>query len=282
MTITSITEKEVIKYSSSLPKVKGACEFKNDTGYLPSPIRNYQIITTDSMIEGVHYFRDANPFDIGHKLAIRNISDILTQFTSPTSYSLNIHVNPSFTGIESVITGIRSVLKNLGIADTCKLVGGDTVVNAKILTNTFTMTMFGETDKYLQKPQSGDLVCCTGSIGEAYLGYLAHQGEKKFNSYLKAFTNPTVPYEFCMQSAGLEGIHYATDISDGLKKDFNKVLKNFDLRGKIDTSAVCKHEECDFGDDYELLIFCTQNTFNSLLSIAKKTKIPLTLLGFIA
>src|SRR5689334_7404527 len=138
------------------------------------------VISTDLLIEGIHFDLMYTPLKhLGYKSVIVNLSDIYAMNAIPTQITVNIGLSNRFSleAIDDFYEGIYAACKNYGV----DLVGGDTSSSQKGFV--ISITALGEVTpgKYVKRStaQKGDLVCCSGDLGAAYLGLLFLEREKK-------------------------------------------------------------------------------------------------------
>lgn len=84
------------------------------------------VITTDALIEGVHFRRDwISPRDLGHKSLAVNVSDLAAKASRPIGAFLSIGVPPKtdLNELKSFFLGVRAEGRKWG----CPLIGGDLV-----------------------------------------------------------------------------------------------------------------------------------------------------------
>jgi thiamine-monophosphate kinase len=138
------------------------------------------VVTTDLLIEGVHFDLAYTPLKhLGYKSVVVNLSDIYAMNALPTQITLSIGLSNRFSveGIEDFYEGVYAACEEYGV----DLVGGDTAASQKGFI--VSVTAIGEVtaDKLVQRStaQKGDLICCSGDLGGAYIGLLFLEREKK-------------------------------------------------------------------------------------------------------
>lgn len=138
------------------------------------------VVTTDLLIEGVHFDLAYTPLKhLGYKSVVVNLSDIYAMNALPTQITLGIGLSNRFSveAIEDFYEGVYAACEEYGV----DLVGGDTAASQKGFI--ISVTALGEVtaDKLVQRStaQKGDLICCSGDLGGAYIGLLFLEREKK-------------------------------------------------------------------------------------------------------
>ena len=138
------------------------------------------VITTDLLIEGVHFDLMYTPLKhLGYKSVIVNLSDVYAMNATPTQITMSIGISNRF-GVEALdefYEGVYAACEKYGV----DLVGGDTASSQKGFI--ISVTAIGEItpDKFVKRStaQKGDLLCVSGDLGAAYLGLLFLEREKK-------------------------------------------------------------------------------------------------------
>src|SRR5689334_19454512 len=138
------------------------------------------VITTDLLIEGVHFDLVYTPLKhLGYKSVIVNLSDIYAMNAIPTQITLSIGISNRFSleALDEFYEGVYAACKNYNV----DLVGGDTCSSQKGFI--ISVTAIGEIapGKYVKRStaKKGDLLCCSGDLGASYIGLLFLEREKK-------------------------------------------------------------------------------------------------------
>jgi thiamine-monophosphate kinase len=128
------------------------------------------VVTTDALIEAVHFDRTFMPMEyLGFKAMSVNVSDVVAMNAMPryATVALGLPNNVSVEMIEAIYRGLQKASE----AYHCTIVGGDTTA-ARFLT--LTVTVIGEAKEeeivYRSGAQPGDALCVTGDLGAAYAG----------------------------------------------------------------------------------------------------------------
>ena len=138
------------------------------------------VITTDLLIEGVHFDLMYTPLKhLGYKSVVVNLSDIYAMNATPTQVTLSLGISNRFSveSLEEFYEGVYVACEQYGV----DLVGGDTASSQKGFI--ISVTALGEvtSDKIVKRSgaKKGDLICCTGDLGGSYIGLLFLEREKK-------------------------------------------------------------------------------------------------------
>lgn len=129
--------------------------------------RKYLVVTTDTVQESTHLPKGISPFQIGWTAAAVNLSDIAAMGAHPFAFTVAMgvpaHTETAF--MEEVVEGIEKCASAYHTA----VVGGDMTRSKEVI---LTGTCFGFADSPIRRAGArvGDLVCVTGSLGNAALG----------------------------------------------------------------------------------------------------------------
>ncbi len=138
------------------------------------------LVTTDMLMEGVHFDLTYMPMKhLGYKAAIVNFSDIYAMGGTPRQITVSLAVGKRF-GVEDLdefYEGLRLACEVHGV----DVVGGDTTSSMTGLA--ISITCIGEVEKgkalYRNGAKDTDLICVTGDLGAAYMGFQLLEREKR-------------------------------------------------------------------------------------------------------
>ena len=140
----------------------------------------YSLISTDMLVEGVHFDLSYFPLKhLGYKAVVSNISDICAMNGICKQITVSIAVSNRFKleSLNELYEGINLACKRYKV----DLVGGDTTSSLKGLV--ISVTAIGKPTKsgYVTRGGSkhNDLVVVSGSLGGAYLGLQVLEREKQ-------------------------------------------------------------------------------------------------------
>jgi thiamine-monophosphate kinase len=127
------------------------------------------LVTTDMMVEGVHFNMDfITPFQLGFKLVSVNVSDIYAMGGKPKFLLLNIAMRKNMDKklVDKFFDGVQEAMKLYSLF----LVGGDLSASHKDMT--LSATLIGYTKKYLKRSgaKQGDRIYVTGNLGDSSCG----------------------------------------------------------------------------------------------------------------
>lgn len=201
------------------------------------------VISTDMLIEGVHFDLMYTPLKhLGYKSVIVNLSDIYAMNAVPTHITLSLGFSNRFSveALDEFYEGVYAACSSYGV----DLVGGDTSSSQKGFI--VSVTAIGEVlpEKIVKRStaRKGDLLCCSGDLGAAYVGLLFLEREKKI--FLES---PQVQPD-------LEGEKFV--ISKLLKPEARKDIIEFFHEQNIQPTAMMDVSD---GLSSEILHICTQS-----------------------
>jgi thiamine-monophosphate kinase len=194
----------------------------DDCALLNLPVGYQLAVTTDTMVENVHFFADADPELLGHKLLAVNLSDLAAMGAEPFAVTLALTL-PKVD--ESWLHAFSKGFMALASRFKVDLIGGDTTAGPLTLT-VQAMGMLPQGKALLRShAKVGDLIFVTGQLGNAGLGlkikqgYFCQDAELPLNSF-----NQPMPRIY--EGMSLRGIaHACIDISDGLASDLGHILQ---------------------------------------------------------
>jgi thiamine-monophosphate kinase len=131
---------------------------------------SYLISSSDMLIQKHHFPNEMSYFDMGWKGVTVNVSDLAATGGKPLGFLMNIAIPPDLKveDFDELIEGILAGCSYYNIP----LIGGDTNEGDEII---LSGTVLGKNDnkKVLRKSgfKKGDLICITGEIGLAPLGF---------------------------------------------------------------------------------------------------------------
>ena len=252
----------------------------------------YQLVTTtDTLLEGVHFFKDDSPENIAYKSLVVNLSDIAAMGSIAKWFTLAITL-PKLD--EIWLKRFSESLKDTSSKYNVCLIGGDTTRGP--LSITITMMGVVEKTKAIKRSgaNNGDNIYVSGELGDAALCLKRiNEGEKPDKAQMVKLNRPIPRLDLGNALNGLASS--CIDVSDGLEQDLSHIIKASKVGAIIDvqklplSQSVVKYIEgnndwsvplCG-GDDYELC-FTAPKIFNSeIINIAKICKIKITKIGVI-
>lgn len=259
------------------------------------------LVTTDMLLEGIHFDLMYMPLKhLGYKAVAVNISDICAMNGEAKQITVSIGLSSKYTlaAAEELYDGIRAACKNYNV----DLVGGDTTSSKQGLI--LSITAIGEADKekvvYRNGAKEGDLLCVSGDLGAAYMGYQLLEREKRvfletpevqpdlagFDYVLERQLKPEARVDILalLSKAGVLPTAMI-DISDGLASEIFHLCEQSGVgmnvyEEKIPVDSVTYNTAREFnldptmcalsgGEDYELLFTISQADFEKVKNISE-------------
>lgn len=179
-------------------------------------------VTTDTMVENVHFFAGSDAEQLGHKLLAVNLSDLASMGARPVSVTLALTLpNVDENWLTAFAKGFLSLAERYSV----DLIGGDTT-NGPLTLTVQAMGLVPRGKALLRSTAlPGDFIYVTGLLGDAGLGLKIKQGYHCINpdAALQRFNQPDPQID-----AGLTLIDIANaciDVSDGLAGDLGHILE---------------------------------------------------------
>ena len=268
----------------------------------------YQLISTDLLVEGVHFDLAYMPLKhLGYKAVAINVSDICAMNGDAKQITLGLALSNRYTveALEELYDGIKLACEHYGV----DLVGGDTASSTSGLMISVTVLGMVEKNKitYRSGAKVNDLVVCTGDLGAAYLGLQILNREKEMfkenptiqpdltgNDYvLRRQLKPEAAIKYTRILKELDIVPTSMiDISDGLSSEALHLSKSSEVgitlhedKIPVDYTAMNLANEFNMnpifcalsgGEDYELLFTIRQEHYEKL-----KKDPDFTIVGFV-
>jgi thiamine-monophosphate kinase len=193
----------------------------DDAAVLERNTEEYTLISTDMLVEGIHFNLMYTPLKhLGYKAVVVNLSDIYAMNGQPEQITVSIAVSNRFPkeALEELYEGIQKACQFYQV----DLIGGDTTSSLSGLM--ISITAIGRVNKnevvYRSGAKENDLLVVTGDLGAAYLGLQILEREKEVYT-----ANPNIQPD-------LEGHDYLLErqLKPEARKDIIAFLKELDVR----------------------------------------------------
>ena len=254
-----MTEGDFLAALRAMPLHPGAHGLRDDTAQLGT-----LILTTDTIVEGIHFLSSDPPGDVAWKLVAVNLSDLAAKGAAPIGVLLNYPLGEDGWD-RAFVAGLGEVLTAF---DTL-LLGGDTVSLPPGAARILTLTAIGEASVATPRrsgAQAGDILYVTGTIGDAGAGLAIARGKTGPADLLAAYRRPQP--RLAEGQALARHVHAMMDVSDGVLIDAQRMAAASGLAVTIDLAAIplssahrafagddraARLAAATAGDDYQLL-----------------------------
>lgn len=260
------------------------------------------VVTVDALVEGVHVLPGDPPATLGAKALGVNLSDLAAKGADPAGFLLALALPDGWT--EAWLAAFCTGLGEAAAAAGCPLLGGDTVRAAGPLV--LSVTAFGQVPagRMVRRTTArpGDLVCVTGTIGDAVLGLaLLTGGAGAWRGALGPGDDAFLvdryrrPRPRLALAAALRDLASAAmDVSDGLAGDLAKMLRASGVGGTLDLDRMpvspaaaaalaadpsWRDRLATGGDDYEILFTLPPARWAAMTERAGEAGLAVTAIG---
>ena len=257
------------------------------------------VVTTDAIVEGVHFLPDDPPDTVARKALRVNLSDLAAKGADPAGFVLTLALR---TADDAWLTAFaRGLGSDAGLFG-CPLLGGDTVATPGPLM--ISITAFGRVPvgKMVQRSgaKPGDRIVVTGTIGDAALGLDIRKGGAAAavladDAAAMLVGRYRVPQpRNALAQAVRDHAGAAMDVSDGLAGDLAKLCAASGVSAIIDAPSIPLSAPAatllargavgipaivSGGDDYEILGAVPENRFEAFAQAAVRAAVPVASIG---
>lgn len=255
----------------------------------------HQVITTDMLVEGVHFDLGYVPLrHLGYKAIVVNLSDVYAMNATPKQVVIGLALSNRFPveAVDELYEGMLLACRNYGV----DLVGGDTTSSRSGLV--ISVTAIGSAMKDEIVLRSGakdkDLLVVSGDLGGAYMGLQILEREKAVfkdsgaqpdleghDYILERQLKPEARRDIIdlLRKLGVKPTSMI-DVSDGLASEILHIARSsglgvriYDDKLPIDPSTYSTARDFNLdpttcalsgGEDYELLFTVEQSDFEKI------------------
>ncbi|MEL6303433.1 MAG: thiamine-phosphate kinase [Bacteroidota bacterium] len=264
-----------------------------DDAAIIDPESHEIVVTTDMLVEGVHFDLSYMPLKhLGYKAVIVNLSDVYAMNVHATQITMSIAVSNRFglDALEAFYDGVKAACDLYKV----DLVGGDTTSSTKGMLISVTAMGLSQPSKIVKRSgaKPNDLLVVSGDLGGAYLGLQVLEREKEVFKVNPNNQPDLEPYTYIVERQlkpearkdivelldQLEVQPTAMiDISDGLSSEVLHLCEQsdagcnlFEEKIPLDPTVINAAEEFQMdstlialsgGEDYELLFTIDQSDF---------------------
>jgi thiamine-monophosphate kinase len=298
--MTSAEDSLIARYFRPLATDPGAFNLGDDAAMLRA-LGDDIVVTTDAIVEGVHFLAHDPPDTIARKALRVNLSDLAAKGATPAGFVLTLALREADDAwLTPFAHGLGSDAGLFG----CPLLGGDTVSTPGPLT--ISITAFGRVPAgkmvHRSGARPGDRVVVTGTIGDAALGLDILKGgavaaaladDVAASATLVGRYRVPQPRN-ALAMAVRDHASAAMDVSDGLAGDLAKLCAASGVSAAIDapgiplsaaaarllsTGVIGIETLVSGGDDYEILCAMPENRFEAFAKAAALAEVAVTSIG---
>lgn len=240
------------------------------------------VVSTDMLIENIHFGSETNPEAIGRKAVVVNLSDLAAMGAEPLGMVFSIGA-PKDKELEFISRLLKALNSTVRQYDT-QIVGGDLNESSEVILSGTAMGI-ADSDKLLLRSgaEAGDFVGVTGNLGASTSITMAQLSDiflGDWPSLERAALESGARLKEGRILSGTEGVHSAIDITDGLAANLWQLSRMSEVSLIVDWSDLPIHEgavrfskERDFdledlvlygGEDFELLFTAAPESWETL------------------
>lgn len=297
---------------------RGAVGIGDDCATWPIHDAQRVFVSTDTSVQGVHFFEQDDPSDVGWKALAVNLSDLAACGAAPTGFTLCLSL-PTID--HEWLSGFSAGLLEIAEIFRCPLIGGDTTFVGHDAPIVISIQVFGSAPldhggflRRLAQPDQD--IWVTGQPGLARLGLMARAndlgvlhrvfptscaGEIERNLHdlpASLITRATLalqrPWPRVGFAIGLRGRASAMiDISDGLAGDLGHVLNASRVGAILEEASLIDiladmpnhlkswyaNQSLVGGDDYELCFTSDSENREDIAALAESFQIEARVIG---
>ncbi|NUR13771.1 MAG: thiamine-phosphate kinase [Bradyrhizobium sp.] len=292
----------IARYFKPLATDPGAFGLVDDAAVLSSSGDDI-VVTTDAIVEGVHYLATDPPDTIARKALRVNLSDLAAKGAMPAGFVLTLALRSKE---DAWLRPFADALGEDAKAFACPLLGGDTVSTPG--PQMISITAFGRVPQGRMVGRTGarpgDRIVVTGTIGDAALGLDVLSGgaaaaalapDPAARDFLISRYRVPQPRNVLAQAVR-DHATAAMDVSDGLAGDLTKLCAASGVSATVDAASVplsaaavglvarnvvCVETLLAGGDDYEVLCTVPPAQSDALIAAGRAAGLAVTAIGTI-
>jgi len=288
--------REFMRPLAAAPEARG---LSDDAAVMAAPAGPL-VITTDAVVEGLHFLPDDPPDTLGRKALRANLSDLAAKGARPLHYLMACVFRRDWprAAFEAFAAGLASDQATYGVS----LIGGDTVYGSG--PTTISITAIGSALSAEPPARSGaragDDVWLTGAVGDAGLGLQTLLGEVsppggEAAALIAAYRLPDPPVAFASVVARRAAA--SADVSDGVLADSRRIAEASGVRLRLSLSDLPTSEAgaawaarqpditqallalASAGDDYQILFTARGDQRSAVAQDAQALGVRTTRIG---
>lgn len=292
----------IARYFKPLATNPGAFALVDDAAILSSSGEDI-VVTTDAVVEGVHYLATDPPDTIARKALRVNLSDLAAKGAAPAGFVLTLALRSKE---DAWLRPFADALGEDARTFACPLLGGDTVSTPG--PQMISITAFGRVPKGRMIGRTGarpgDVILVTGTIGDAALGLDMLTGGAAATALASdpaagdaLISRYRIPQpRNVLAQAVRDHATAAMDVSDGLAGDLTKLCAASGVSatvnvasvplsaaaaGLVARNAICVETLLAGGDDYEVLCTVSPALSDTMIAAGRAMDLAVTAIGTI-
>jgi thiamine-monophosphate kinase len=248
----------------------------DDAAAFRSDGRMVSLVTTDLLVERVHFLRHAiSGRDLGHKSLAVNLSDIAAMGGTAREAFVSIAIPDGceLAYLDDIFQGMKDLARTYAV----NILGGDTTsCRSDLVINVAVYGVVAENEMLTRAAaRPGDVIFCTGCLGDSRAGlHLILEGADadtpQLQALLAAHCRPEPHLREGRLLASTPGVRAAIDVSDGLSSDLGHIIEESRAGARIYAARIPISANLDFfcrrlgrspldyalsgGEDYTLLL----------------------------
>lgn len=236
------------RYFARQGEARGVAVGIGDDGAVLQPDPERDLVTViDTLVGGVHFFRDIDAWHLGYRAVAVNLSDVAAMGASPRWMTLALTLaEANQDWLRNFSAGLFAAADEHNVA----LVGGDTTSGDNVVVSV-QITGDVEAGKAILRSGAspGDTIYVTGTVGDAAAGLVCIESGKSNELLENRFLKPQARVRCGRELVGIASA--AIDISDGLHGDLQKLLTASGVGADVNLDAlpVSAALREQFGDD---------------------------------
>jgi thiamine-monophosphate kinase len=290
----------ISRYFRPIATDPGAFDLDDDAAVLKA-LGDDIVVTTDAIVEGVHFLPDDLPDTIARKALRVNLSDLAAKGATPAGFVLTLALRAADeTWLTAFARGLGEDAGQFG----CPLLGGDTVATPGPLM--ISITAFGRVAEgkmvHRSGAKPGDRIVVTGTIGDAALGLDVLRGGTAATALADDAAARAMLVERyrvpqprnALANAVRDHASAAMDVSDGLAGDLAKLCAASGVSAVIDAPSIPLSAPAatllargtvgiaaivSGGDDYEILCAIPESSLEAFVREAALAGVAVTPIG---
>ena len=276
-----------------MPISSAESQFLSNDGAVFKPKNKIDyVVSTDTIVEKIHFKGNESPDLIAKKALRTNLSDLAAMGADPEFYSLSLSL-PKIKAkcfIENFVKGLKEDQEEYNI----KLLGGDLTASSGLITITINIIGSVPSGKSISRSQSvaNDLLYVTGVLGLSNIGLLnLDNNDKKYTMAKLKYYLPQPRLKF--SASVRKFVTSMIDISDGFIQDCKHLarMSNLEFVINLENLPISKIDLLTYeerlnaaligGDDYELLFTSPPSFKKEIIKIAKAQGLQVTNIGYV-